>query len=73
VNSSSIIFAFFIAGFLSVTVHDVFFGPIAYGPNNAMHQVAKSYRKDSIISLSKERAIAFKGPAVSQEHHPRKP
>lgn len=40
-NSSSIIFAFFLAGLLSITVHDLFFGPIVYGPNNALHQIAK--------------------------------
>lgn len=72
-NSSSIIFAFFIAGFLCVTVHDVFFSPIAYGPNNAMHQVAKTYRKDGISSIPKAHSIAFKQPAVSQERHPSEP
>ncbi len=67
-NSSSIIFAFFIAGFLSVTVHDVFFGPIAYGPNNALHQVAKSYSKNRIATSQKEHAIAFKQPKANQKN-----
>jgi hypothetical protein len=62
VNSSSIIFAFFIAGLLSVTVHDVFFGPIAYGPNNALHQIAKKRSESS----KKVHAIAFKQPMVNQ-------
>ncbi len=67
-NSSSIIFAFFIAGFLSVTVHDVFFGPIAYGPNNALHQVAKSYPKSRIATSQKEHAIAFKQPKANHKN-----
>jgi hypothetical protein len=62
VNSSSIIFAFFIAGLLTVTVHDVFFGPIAYGPNNALHQIAKKHTESS----KKVHAIAFKEPMVNQ-------
>ena len=61
-NSSSIIFAFFIAGLLSVAVHDVFFGPIAYGPNNALHQIAKK----RIESSKKVDAIAFKQSMVNQ-------
>lgn len=61
-NSSSIIFAFFIAGLLSVTVHDLFFGSIAYGPNQASHQVAKK----RIESSKKVHAIAFKQPMVNQ-------
>lgn len=72
-NSSSIIFAFFIAGFLSVTVHDLFIGPIAYGPNNAMHQVAKTYRKTSITSLPKENALALKQPVGNEKNLPSKP
>lgn len=62
VNSSSIIFAFFIAGLLSVTVHDVFFGPIAYGPNNALHQIAKK-RTESSNGIH---TVAYKRPMVNQ-------
>lgn len=40
-NSSSIVFAFLLAGFICVVVHDLLIGPIAYGPNNILHQSAK--------------------------------
>ena len=58
-NSSSIIFAFFIAGFLSVIVHDVIYGPVAYGPNNALHQVAKSYPKRHNATSQNEHSAMF--------------
>lgn len=67
-NSSFIIFAFFIAGFLSVTVHDVFFGPIAYGPNNALHQVAKNYPKSQTANIQKPNAISLKQFATNQKN-----
>ncbi len=59
-NRSSIIFAFFIAGFISVVVHDWFFSPVAYGPNNAMHQVAKQYSKDVSDKKTKTKELALK-------------
>ena len=59
-NRSSIIFAFFIAGVISVAMHDLFFSPVAYGPNNAMHQVAKEYAKKTSEQLSKKKDVALK-------------
>lgn len=54
-------FSFVIAGFICVTIHDYFIGPIAYGPNNAMHQVAKKYNKKTVMQKpSKVRALALK-------------
>ena len=59
-NRSTIIFAFYIAGFISVTMHDLVFGPVAYGPNNAVHQVAKKYNKTVVANSPKVSDLAFK-------------
>jgi hypothetical protein len=45
VNSSSIMLVFAIAGFISVGIHELVIGPIAFGPNNLMHQSAKKYQQ----------------------------
>lgn len=59
-NRSSIIFAFFIAGVISVAMHDLFFSPVAYGPNNAMHQVAKEISKKTSSQATKTNEVALK-------------
>jgi len=60
VNSSSIMFAFFIAGFICVGIHDLVIAPIAYGPNNAMHQVAKTIDDKEQKVTSKPKDLALK-------------
>jgi hypothetical protein len=60
VNRSSIILAFIIAGFISVTLHDIAFGPVAYGPNNAMHKVAKKYQQIKIVNTVSIQDLASK-------------
>jgi hypothetical protein len=34
-----------LAGFICVAIHDLAIGPIAYGPNNAIHQSVKKFNK----------------------------
>ena len=57
-NRSSIILAFIIAGFISVALHDIAFGPVTYGPNNAMHQVAKNYHQPKTVNTVSLQGLA---------------
>lgn len=49
-NRSSIVFAFLLAGFICVVVHDLLIGPIAYGPNNILYQSAK--KQPAVVDLA---------------------
>lgn len=52
-NSSSIVMAFFLAGVVSVTIHNVVLGPIVLGPSNMVNQTTTNNKSYLLLKQAK--------------------